>query len=544
MSAVSTSTDLKSLFKLALPIGSRLITGRPEAVINWVCGLRTRPPIFADIEGGELVLVSTATLSTYQKPLSLETVIEELIEAKAGALAVRGTITAQARQIAQSSNFPLIALSDRAPLPHIERAIQRLLTNQQSQYAHRAFELQQMLQRHAASFRGLTTMLNVLARVLDRPIVVYDEKGAVLSRGLPASREQEWESHLALASGSYVVERVRDQHGVLDVPGGIAASLTHDSHLLGYMSILTTDDPLDEFDRLALEYCAPICVREMVRQQTADVTLDYAAPTRDWIADWLSSSAADDMLLSRRAEQDSYQTDVWYAVVLFHWTPANEWAKSNFSPERMVKQIRAEMAQRRIQAPVGQYVDRAVLLFPLDEPQQTQRLKQITDLLHNALSQAAGEGEVTAGVGRPAQGLTALRESYREADRTLALSEQMWEESKVAFFGEFSLYELLLGVNDAAILSSFCDRWLAPLSNYDGQHNTDLLPTLDAYFSNNGNMARTAHVLNIHRNTLVYRLSRITEIMQLDMDDANVRLNLQLALKVRRMLLAANGKPN
>ena len=43
-------------------------------------------------------------------------------------------------------------------------------------------------------------------------------------------------------------------------------------------------------------------------------------------------------------------------------------------------------------------------------------------------------------------------------------------------------------------------------------------------------------MLNIHRNTLVYRLSRITEIIQLDMDDSNVRLNLHLALKAYRML--------
>jgi purine catabolism regulator len=49
-------------------------------------------------------------------------------------------------------------------------------------------------------------------------------------------------------------------------------------------------------------------------------------------------------------------------------------------------------------------------------------------------------------------------------------------------------------------------------------------------------MARTAHLLNIHRNTLVYRLSRITEILQLDMDDSNVRLNLHLALKINRLL--------
>ena len=106
----------------------------------------------------------------------------------------------------------------------------------------------------------------------------------------------------------------------------------------------------------------------------------------------------------------------------------------------------------------------------------------------------------------------------------------------VAFFGDLSLYELLLGVSDPNTLADFCEHWLSSLIRYDEQHHTDLLPTLGAYFENNGNMARTAHLLNIHRNTLVYRLGRITEILQLDMDDSNVRLNLHLALKINRLL--------
>jgi PucR family transcriptional regulator, purine catabolism regulatory protein len=472
-------------------------------------------------------------------------VIEELVRAKSAALGVRGTISAQARQIAQNHHFPLIALSDRAPLPQVERAVQRLLTSRQSQMAQRAFEIQQMLQRHAANYRGLTTMLNVLARIVDRPVVIYDRQGMVLSRGLPASREQEWETHPALADGTYFIERANLHRGdisILETPAGLLASLTHDGRALGYVAVLSAGEAPDDFDRMALEYSLPTLVREMIRQQAADLTVETSVASRDWITDWLNSPMSDDILLTRRAEQDSYSPDTWYAAVLFHWIPPHDWAKGSFLPDRMVKLIRTEMAQRRIQAPVGQHVDRAVLLFPLDEPQQTQRLKQMVDLLHGVLGQAAGEGEITAGVGRPAIGLTSLRESFREAERSLTLSEQIWDQSQVAFFGEFSLYELLLGVTDPAILSGFCERWLFSLMEYDREHNTDLLPTLDAYFANNGNMARTAHVLNIHRNTLVYRLTRITEIMQLDMDDANVRLNLQLALKVHRMLSATGDK--
>lgn len=547
MSTVVTSTDLKTLLKLALPIGSRLVTGYPATPVSWVSHLRTRPPIFADIEGQELILLATESLASYNKPLALDTVIEKLTQTAASALCVLGTLTPRAQQVAREHDFPLVALPDRIALPQVERAVQRLLTDRQAQVAYRASELQQTLQRHAASRRGLTTMLNVMARMIDRPVVIHDRRGNVLGRGLPASRGQEWDAHLALAGGAEFVRRFdiedrqfyEDDWQVIESPAGITAPLIQESRLTGYVSILSAGDAPDDFDLLALESCAGPLVREIARQQSVEINVEALRPTRDWITEWLADPAADDALLALRAEKDGYQAGVWYAVVLFQWLPSSEQVSGSFSPERMVRQIQAEVHQRRIQAPVGLYADRVVLFFPLDEPQQTQRLKQIVGLLHDALAKAVPDGEIKVGVGRPVMGLMTLRESFREAERALALPDKLCEDKAVAFFGDLSLYELLLGVDDPRRLARFCEHWLSSLIRYDEQHHTDLLPTLSAYFDNNGNIARTAHVLNIHRNTLVYRLGRITEIVQLDMDDSNVRLNLQLALKAYRLLHAS-----
>ena len=547
MCAVSYSTeatDLKTLLKLALPIGSRLIIGEPDTPVSWVCHLRTRTPIFADIEGGELVLVSTNTLANYQHPRSLESLIEELAKTNASALGVRGTLTPRAHQVAKHYGFPLVALPDRAVLPQTERAIQRFFNNRQAQLAHRAFELQQTLQRHATSYRGMTTMLNALSRMLDRPVVMHDREGNVIGRGLPGAREKEWANHQALNGKSEFASRFVRQYStfsdedwqVVQSPVGLTAPLIHENRLLGCVSVLDMDQALDEFDLLTLEYSVPTLTRELVRQQSVDIGFDTSTPTRDWISDWLSSSGTDEALLTLRAEKDNYNTSTWYSTVLFHWAPVADRMGAIFTPERMIKVIQNELHQRRIEAPVGQHADRAVLLFPLDEPQQTQRLKQMVEMLHAALNQAAPGGSVYAGVGRPVMGLKALRDSFDEAARALAMTEQTWADSPVAFFGDVSLYELMMGVSDATMLAGFYKHWLSPLADYDDQHSTDLLDTLNAYFANNGNMARTAHILNIHRNTLVYRLSRISEIIELDMDDPNVRLNLHLALKVQRMI--------
>ncbi len=361
MSAVVTSTDIKTLLKLALPIGSRLLTGYPATPVSWVSHLRTRPPIFADIEGRELILVSTEALGNYHKPLSLETVIDKLTQTQASAICVEGTLTPRAQQIARLHNFPLIALPDRAVLPQVERSVQRLLTEREVQLTFRASELQQTLQRHAASRRGLTTMLNVMARMLDRPVVIHDRRGNVLSRGLPGSHGQAWDAHLALAGGAEFVRRFdledrsfyEDDWQVIESPAGITAPLISDGRLLGYVSILSAGDAPDDFDLMALESCAAPLVREISRQQSIDISIEPARPTRDWVSDWLSDPGADEALLALRAEKDGFQAGIWYALVLFQWIPSTEHAGGVFSPERMVRLIQSEMHQRRIQAPVG-----------------------------------------------------------------------------------------------------------------------------------------------------------------------------------------------
>jgi purine catabolism regulator len=62
-----------------------------------------------------------------------------------------------------------------------------------------------------------------------------------------------------------------------------------------------------------------------------------------------------------------------------------------------------------------------------------------------------------------------------------------------------------------------------------------LLETLEAYYQNGGNLSQTAETLFIHRNTLSYRLDRIREICNLDLNHPDTSLAMQIALRLYRM---------
>lgn len=59
--------------------------------------------------------------------------------------------------------------------------------------------------------------------------------------------------------------------------------------------------------------------------------------------------------------------------------------------------------------------------------------------------------------------------------------------------------------------------------------------TLETYLDAAGKVNITANRLHIHINTLSYRLKRIEEIMQVDLEDMNQRVALYLELKLDKL---------
>jgi hypothetical protein len=64
------------------------------------------------------------------------------------------------------------------------------------------------------------------------------------------------------------------------------------------------------------------------------------------------------------------------------------------------------------------------------------------------------------------------------------------------------------------------------LKNYDLENNSELSKTLYMYLKNGRSMNATAQGLFIHRNTLRYRLEQIDQLINVDLDDSDIRMYL------------------
>lgn len=87
------------------------------------------------------------------------------------------------------------------------------------------------------------------------------------------------------------------------------------------------------------------------------------------------------------------------------------------------------------------------------------------------------------------------------------------------------------------ILEKQCHSWLFHpalklLFAYDRENNTEFYETLEHYLHQERSIARTAEEMGLHRNTLLYRIARIRELTQLNLENPEVRLHLLLSYAI------------
>lgn len=99
---------------------------------------------------------------------------------------------------------------------------------------------------------------------------------------------------------------------------------------------------------------------------------------------------------------------------------------------------------------------------------------------------------------------------------------------------EYSLLYLMSEMKEK-ISDSVLHPALTRLAEYDRIHNTEFYNTLFVYLKNERSPLATAKEMNLHRNTLAYRLRRLQELVSDDLNDPMVRFHLILSFELKRL---------
>ncbi|ABR46910.1 transcriptional regulator, PucR family [Alkaliphilus metalliredigens QYMF] len=145
-------------------------------------------------------------------------------------------------------------------------------------------------------------------------------------------------------------------------------------------------------------------------------------------------------------------------------------------------------------------------------------------------------GCISIGIGRNYDVTKEIWKSYEEANRAVECGRGR-ESRQVVHYDGLGIYRILSYENLHPELIQLYQEVLEPLVKYDEDKGTELVKTVKMFFKYNGNIKRISTEMYTHYNTIVYRIQRIQEITQMDLEDDDTRLNVHLALKILEMQL-------
>jgi purine catabolism regulator len=531
------SASVRNILSLLIPRDAQLVAGGEglDRRVTWATRMRARLPAFERVRGGELALLALSQLRRLDETLPhlLTSLHKEGVAAIAIAASSLESLEKETLSLADQLHLPLILLPLTVPLEEIEREVITFIVSFRGEIERKATEISHQLMQLSVQGAGLQGICEHLALTRNKWVIVQDADQELRCQAAPSDSDTQ-----ALPSSLTDENLLRKGLKRITVP----IQIRHEE--VGYLSIIGKETDFDYLERLILGQVTPILALEFARErERSEVESRYSAEA---LMDVLQGNyqQADEILT--RARLLGYDLLVPQIVAIFEIAQNEpEYPTSSFQAQ-WSKRIRDELQRIWPACWVSFEARRVLALLPInvsngvDENEIEKTMFTRIDRVQARLQQSKmGNGNLpifTIGIGRVAKDVQQISKSYREARQALEIGRRLFGEGNIHYFARLGIYRLLFHLYGHEELSDFYQETLGPLSEADYRSNSALIETLECFFHCNGNLSETARTMHLHRNSLLYRLGRIEELLGRSLEDPELRLSLQIALKIRHTL--------
>ena len=531
------SVSVSDVVRLALPSGAVVLSGQGNLNrgIFWARLLGARQASLGPIGAGEMVILPVTTVQAR----AFGRWVRELADAGVEAFLVAADPPADGLAVAAELDLPVIRLPAHTSLPEVERAIISLIVDREAQLRRKVEQIYERLLTTLVGDEGISALTEEVATVTGRPTIVLDEYfrvqvthpddeptlalGHALGRALAAG-----DPHAAGARSAGPL-RLAPEDGASEA---LVVPLRLRGTPAGYL-ILGGDADVNDLDRQIAERAARVLGIELAKQRA--VTEAQLRLQGDFLDDLLSGRYPSDEAMIARGRWMGHDLTRPHLVLTLHLDP-KEAPDRESSRLQAADLVRTEIARIAPGAIVREQQGTLALVVPRGAAPDREESLALAERIRARLAALLPDCRVTAGVGRHHAEVRGLAQAYREADQALAIGRALLGGDRSVHFEDLGVQRLLFQLRDNPELASFYEDLLGKLQAHDEKNGAELVNTLEAFFECHGNHVRTAQRLHLHRNTLLYRLDRARRVLGFDLDDAETRLALQVALKIGRVI--------
>lgn len=305
-------------------------------------------------------------------------------------------------------------------------------------------------------------------------------------------------------------------------------------NLFGVM--ITDHEAEEDFEETLLKKLIIPCALLLGRR---DRVADYRErEVEEFVTDLITGNFASEEIARRRAEEIGFSRDSIDRLVIvnintLHRTPDKK-RQSDIHLYIKNKLMPRVMQFVRSFSPKNWCVFRSdIILVFINSDESKVAIDVLCDRLMELFKTGSLSLSVSTGISRRIDSPANIPAAYSEAYKAAILGRENYGPDKTVFYNQIWFFSRTLDMSrdDEAQEARY---WLLrPLEDYDSRHGTDLVHTLKRLLYNSGNVQKTAKELYIHKNTMLQRKNRITELLGYSPYEMPHLLNLLMALEIK-----------
>jgi sugar diacid utilization regulator len=446
------------------------------------------------------------------------------------------------------ADLPLVVLADEVSWTSGFRTLHNLVScegsNELEELIREAEDLTELARNLATRIRNPLTIENMHGEVLAYSAHSADVDPArqetILTRKSPADVVARLRTAGLYRQINASPEPIRFSEDVLGVRSRIAMAIREGDRPLGHIWVLECGAPMGPEQLTLLRRAARLAASHIVRHR---LERDVARRIRDeLIGAIIRAEITSPARIAARAASVGLDVGLARDVLLVDLEPDPEEATERVEDmeqerrRRLLEVVSFEASAMHPKTVCASVAESVVVLVPRDKTQVAR-----PGALARTIVRAASVARLTVsiGIGTPADDLAQLPRAHQHAEQALRVARRVHGGNTVIGYETLGVYKALAGTEVLGGRGTLSEP-VESLLRYDLAQGTDYSQTLEAYLDQFGDRTRTARALNVHTNTLAYRLKRIEELAPIDLNDAEARLAAQLEFRARRLRGTSN----
>ncbi|SDX23859.1 PucR family transcriptional regulator [Tepidimicrobium xylanilyticum] len=546
---------LENLYKMPCFQNTRVVAGRIHNKEIYVEGITIieAPDIANWIRGGELLLTSFYSID---KDLEIQKEIVSKLSQKGAATLIIKTsrflseIPKEIIELGNQLDFPIIEMPGHVKYIDIMYPVMAEIFNDQVNRLNYYKACHERFTDITLRMKGIPSIAQTLEELVKNPVIIFDNK----FNPIVCNDEKYKDIEIQVDN---LKQLVRDNYPIYHTEVKMANN-TDSKYLMitepievldqikAYIGIIELNDKIEDMCFIALESAATALRFEMLKEiAITEVGLKYKGDLMDDILNGRFDSI--DNIYSRSAIF-GWNLERQFIVILLYISQYEEYIDNENDITKGPHLIREKIM--KIVDRVSYYYtkdqifynrgDSIAILWPKNESEDLnltyKRIKRFTQEIQEIVNVDIGQISITVGIGGLAEDPMEIQRSYGEALDAIEYGRKIQGEGSVIAYDELGIYKLLCSFDNKDKLKEFVHPNLLRLYEYDKDKNNELISTLEVYLKCNLNAVKTAEELFVHYKTVLYRLNRIKEITNLDLEDRNKMLEIEVGLKILRII--------